>query len=70
MVRLPTWQCFRAGGNDSGGGGKGLSMVELKVYRVKKGKKTREQFLGFGLGGKVSYKKVWGDRVWVWRNGK
>ncbi|GKA79642.1 putative reverse transcriptase domain-containing protein [Tanacetum coccineum] len=22
MVRLPTWQCFRAGGNDSGGGGK------------------------------------------------
>ncbi|GJR66718.1 hypothetical protein Tco_0012783, partial [Tanacetum coccineum] len=34
MVRLPTWQCFRAGGNDSGGGGKGLSMVELKVYRT------------------------------------
>ncbi|GJS14780.1 ribonuclease H-like domain-containing protein, partial [Tanacetum coccineum] len=25
---------FRAGGNDSGGGGKGLSMVELKVYRT------------------------------------
>ncbi|GJW53797.1 hypothetical protein Tco_0097882 [Tanacetum coccineum] len=37
---------------------------------VKEGKKSREQFLGFGLGGKVSYKKVWGDRVWVWRNGK
>ncbi|GJV39169.1 hypothetical protein Tco_1417609 [Tanacetum coccineum] len=69
MVRLPTWQCFRAGGNDSGGGGKGLSMV-LKGCRVKEGKKSREQFLGFGLGGKVSYKKVWGDRVWVWRNGK
>ncbi|GJW15016.1 hypothetical protein Tco_0019149 [Tanacetum coccineum] len=35
MVRLPTWQCFRAGGNDSGGGGKGLSIVELKVYRAR-----------------------------------
>ncbi|GJY10151.1 hypothetical protein Tco_0378336 [Tanacetum coccineum] len=32
MVRLPTWQCFRAGGNDSGGGGKGLSMVELGLW--------------------------------------
>ncbi|GJY43211.1 reverse transcriptase domain-containing protein [Tanacetum coccineum] len=32
MVRLPTWQYFRAGGNDSGGGGKGLSMVELGLW--------------------------------------
>ncbi|GKE93949.1 hypothetical protein Tco_1578804, partial [Tanacetum coccineum] len=32
MVRLPTWQYFRAGGKDSGGGGKGLSMVELGLW--------------------------------------
>ncbi|GKF01235.1 hypothetical protein Tco_0028158 [Tanacetum coccineum] len=32
MVRLRTWQCFKAGGNDSGGGGKGLSMVELGLW--------------------------------------
>ncbi|GJZ49565.1 hypothetical protein Tco_0603755 [Tanacetum coccineum] len=54
MVRLPTWQCFRAGGNDSGGGGKGLSMVELKVYRVKRGRLTREGF-GEKMGGKSCF---------------
>ncbi|GJY68945.1 hypothetical protein Tco_0471927, partial [Tanacetum coccineum] len=53
MVRLPTWQCFRAGGNDNGGGGKGLSMVELKVYRVKKGKKTHD--FGGKMGGKSCF---------------
>ncbi|GJV97962.1 hypothetical protein Tco_1549539 [Tanacetum coccineum] len=54
MVRLPTWQCFRAGGNDSGGGGKGLSMVELGLWD-KNGVEKPVTCLGGKMGGKSCF---------------
>ncbi|GJZ22437.1 hypothetical protein Tco_0559476 [Tanacetum coccineum] len=34
MVRLPTWQYFRAGGNDSGGGGKVVKVSPIPTSRI------------------------------------
>ncbi|GJR04093.1 hypothetical protein Tco_0527077 [Tanacetum coccineum] len=42
MVRLPTWQCFRAGGNDSGGGGKANSDPVISPTFVEANFKTLE----------------------------
>ncbi|GKB44674.1 hypothetical protein Tco_0889616 [Tanacetum coccineum] len=46
------------------------SSVRTLPARIKGRKETRDWVLGFKKGGKRCYKRVWGDRVWVWRNGK
>ncbi|GJY74184.1 hypothetical protein Tco_0478615 [Tanacetum coccineum] len=57
------------GRSGSGGGGKGLSMVELGLWD-KNGVEKPVTCLGGKLGGKRCYKKGRGDRAKVLGNGK